>query len=154
MKMNLFPCCRPTPASGSHPSSAHPTPAAHQHQGAQSHPPAHPSQHAAAGMSNQSAQTAMAAPKPAKGKAGKAPGTAASSQAQSKEVLEQVYAAAKKGQKEAMLVALLQCRPPKHHVRMLNMSSLPSLLYGVQVALERNATPCNMWRCVCEAMFH
>ena len=91
----------PPPASGSHPSSA-------------SHPGqvAHPSQLAPAGVSNQSAQTAVP-PKAPKAKATKAAGT---SSVQAQEVYEQVFAAARKGHKEAMLVALLQCKPPKSQV--------------------------------------
>ena len=107
----------PPPASSSHPSSQHQA-------AAQTHPPAHPSsQHAPSGISNQSAQTSMA-PKPPKGKAskaGKAPANANYVSAQQPGVLEKVYAAARKGQKEAMLVAMLLCKPCKdkvgsHHV--------------------------------------
>ncbi len=107
----------PPPASGSHPSSQHQA-------AAQTHPPAHPSsQHAPSGISNQSAQTSMA-PKPPKGKAsktGKAPANVNYLSAQQPGVLENVYAAARKGQKEAMLVAMLLCKPCKdkvgsHHV--------------------------------------
>lgn len=102
----------PPPASGSHPSSQHQA-------AAQTHPPAHPSsQHAPSGMSNQSAQTSLA-PKPPKGKAGKAgkaPANANYVSAQQPGVLENVYAAARKGQKEAMLVAMLLCKPCKDKV--------------------------------------
>ncbi|KAL0026037.1 hypothetical protein WJX79_003720 [Trebouxia sp. C0005] len=102
----------PPPASGSHPSSQHQA-------AAQTHPPAHPSsQHAPSGMSNQSAQTALA-PKPPKGKASKAGKASANANyvsAQQPGVLENVYAAARKGQKEAMLVAMLLCKPCKDKV--------------------------------------
>lgn len=57
------------------------------------------------------------APKPHAGKLGKGQATGASAPPQqTPEVLEQVCAAATKGQKEAMLVALLQCKPPKTSV--------------------------------------
>lgn len=102
----------PPPASGSHPSSQHQA-------AAQTHPPAHPSsQHTPSGISNQSAQTALA-PKPPKGKAskaGKAPANANYLSAQQPGVVEKVYAAARKGQKEAMLVAMLLCKPCKDKV--------------------------------------
>jgi len=102
----------PPPASASHPSSQHQA-------AAQTHPPAHPSsQHAPSGMSSQSAQTALA-PKPPKGKAskaGKAPANANYVSAQQPGVLEKVYGAARKGQKEAMLVAMLLCKPCKDKV--------------------------------------
>ncbi|KAL0051389.1 hypothetical protein WJX82_006483 [Trebouxia sp. C0006] len=102
----------PPPASGSHPSSQHQA-------AAQTQPPAHPSsQHTPSGISNQSAQTSLA-PKPPKGKAikaGKAPANANYVSAQQPGVLENVYAAARKGQKEAMLVAMLLCKPCKDKV--------------------------------------
>ena len=102
----------PPPASGSHPSSQHQA-------AAQTQPPAHPSsQHTPSGISNQSAHTSLA-PKPPKGKAikaGKAPANANYVSAQQPGVLENVYAAARKGQKEAMLVAMLLCKPCKDKV--------------------------------------
>ena len=102
----------PPPASASHPSSQHQA-------AAQTHPPAHPSsQHAPSGMSSQSAQTALA-PKPPRGKAskaGKAPANANYVSAQQAGVVEKVYGAARKGQKEAMLMAMLLCKPCKDKV--------------------------------------
>lgn len=84
-------------------------------------PPAeHPkqaSQNAPPGTSLQSAQTALPQ-KPLKAKHAKGPAPAASSTL-SEEVVQQVCAAARIGQKETLLVALLQCKPCKNQVQRL-----------------------------------
>lgn len=87
------------------------------------HPSADPkqpqqsSQNAPPGSSLQSAQTALPQ-KPSKGKSAKAPAPAAASML-SEEVVQQVCAAARIGQKETVLIALLQCKPCKNQVQFL-----------------------------------
>lgn len=85
----------------------------------------HPSQNAPPGSSLQSAQTALPQ-KPLKGKSVKAPAPAAGAML-SEEVLQQVCAAAKIGQKETLLIALLQCKPCKNQVGMHLVHVLRSL---------------------------
>ena len=76
--------------------------------------PQQPSQNAPPGSSLQSAQTALPQ-KPSKGKPAKAPAPAAASLL-TDEVVQQVCAAARIGQKETVLIALLQCKPCKNQV--------------------------------------